>query len=193
MKKERREANYINGGLNLWNMATRETAQKAWIYERFLHQRKNKTPSSFINIWTSEENVGMNVNPSAPNYHSSSTSIHKQCHKAWSLLQTTHYQNIPKLKKVYTDLMKIKDPEYDTFKPTPGQKEILSMINQKTLPLKEVKKIINIKGRDLMWRFLLKALPKPFNKECAQCGELETSNHIFFQYQYITTINTLFG
>ncbi|KAM9966735.1 hypothetical protein ACTFIR_006964 [Dictyostelium discoideum] len=67
------------------------------------------------------------------------------------------------------------------FQTPTRSKEILSKINQKTLPLKEVKKIINIKCRDLMWRFLLKALPKPFNKECAQCGELETSNHIFFQ------------
>ncbi|KAM9972117.1 hypothetical protein ACTFIW_003470 [Dictyostelium discoideum] len=185
MRKERREASFTNGGLNLWNMNMRETAQMAWLYERYLHQRKNEKPSSFVNIWSNEEKIGMNVNPSAPNFYGSATTIHKQCHNAWKKLKTntnkiTHYEKLPKLKKIYNDLMRIKDPNFDTFKPTPGQKDILRDLNRKTLPFKEVKKIANIKGRDLLWRYLLKALPKPFNKECALCGEIETSKHIFF-------------
>ncbi|EAL69201.1 hypothetical protein DDB_G0276495 [Dictyostelium discoideum AX4] len=37
-----------------------------------------------------------------------------------------------------------------------------------------------MKGRDLLWRYTLKALPKIYNMPCQQCGEDETSEHIFF-------------
>ncbi|KAM9996917.1 hypothetical protein ACTFIZ_001858 [Dictyostelium cf. discoideum] len=71
-------------------------------------------------------------------------------------------------------------PEHNKFVPTPGQKEIMTKIKSKHLPFKEIKKIINMKGRDLLWRYTLKALPKIYNKPCQQCGENETSEHIFF-------------
>ncbi|EAL60678.1 hypothetical protein DDB_G0293732 [Dictyostelium discoideum AX4] len=61
-----------------------------------------------------------------------------------------------------------------------GQKEIMTNINSKHLPFKEIKKIINMKGRDLLWRYTLKALPKIYNMPCQQFGEDETSEHIFF-------------
>ncbi|KAM9999677.1 hypothetical protein ACTFIZ_008128 [Dictyostelium cf. discoideum] len=185
---ERRRVNsYKNGGLNIWNLKIRDSAQKAWIYERYRHQIKDKTPSSFNNIWSREETMGMgNINPSAPEYHLSCTTTHKICHEAWLKLATppqqlTHYTKLPKLKTIYNDLMKIENPKFDTFTPTPGQRDILTAINRKHLPFIEIKKIANIKGRDLLWRFVLKALPKVFNKPCALCGELETSEHIFFK------------
>ncbi|KAM9983605.1 hypothetical protein ACTFIY_000326 [Dictyostelium cf. discoideum] len=37
-----------------------------------------------------------------------------------------------------------------------------------------------MKGRDLLWRFTLKALPKIYNNPCPHCEEDETSEHIFF-------------
>ncbi|KAM9999147.1 hypothetical protein ACTFIZ_002718 [Dictyostelium cf. discoideum] len=55
-------------------------------------------------------------------------------------------------------------PEHNKFVPTPGQKEIMTKIKSKHLPFKEIKKIINMKGRDLLWRYTLKALPKIYNK-----------------------------
>ncbi|KAN0012598.1 hypothetical protein ACTFIU_007907 [Dictyostelium citrinum] len=185
---ERRRVNsYKNGGLNVWDLKVRETAQKAWIYERYRHQIKNKTPSSFNKIWSREENIGMgNINPSAPNYHLSCTSLHKSCFTAWSKLSTpatqlTHYNKIPKLKTIYTDLMKIKNNNFDKFDPTPGQRDILTAINRNHLPFYEIKKIVSIKGRDILWRYVLKALPKVYNKPCALCGESESSEHIFFK------------
>ncbi|KAN0032303.1 hypothetical protein ACTFIV_006185 [Dictyostelium citrinum] len=187
ISESRRVNNYRNGGLNVWNLKIREMAQKVWIYERYRHQIKNKTPSSFNNIWSREENMGMgNINPSAPNFHLSCTTLHKACFTAWSKLSTpskqpTHYSKLPKLKTIYTDLMKLKYSQFDQFKPTPGQQDILSAINKKHLPFYEIKKITNIKGRDILWRYALKALPKVFNKPCALCGEGETSEHIFFK------------
>ncbi|KAN0024063.1 hypothetical protein ACTFIV_008457 [Dictyostelium citrinum] len=123
---------------------------------------------------------------STPNFHLSCTTLHKACFTAWSKLSTpskqpTHYSKLPKLKTIYTDLMKLKYSQFDQFKPTPGQQDILSAINKKHLPFYEIKKITNIKGRDILWRYALKALPKVFNKPCALCGECETSEHIFFK------------
>ncbi|KAM9993944.1 hypothetical protein ACTFIZ_011912 [Dictyostelium cf. discoideum] len=59
----------------------------------------------------------------------------------------------------------------------------MTKIKSKHLPFKEIKKIINMKGRDLLWRYTLKALPKIYNKPCQQCGENETSEHIFFNFK----------
>ncbi|KAM9987035.1 hypothetical protein ACTFIY_011449 [Dictyostelium cf. discoideum] len=44
-----------------------------------------------------------------------------------------------------------------------------------------------MKGRDLLWRFTLKALPKIYNNPCPHCEEDETSEHIFFNYTKSTT------
>ncbi|KAM9952157.1 hypothetical protein ACTFIT_002844 [Dictyostelium discoideum] len=37
-----------------------------------------------------------------------------------------------------------------------------------------------MEGRDLLWRYTQKALPKIYNMPCQQYGEDETSEHIFF-------------
>ncbi|KAM9973970.1 hypothetical protein ACTFIW_007632 [Dictyostelium discoideum] len=77
--------------------------------------------------------------------------------------------------------MNIQSPNYDSFNPTPGQLEIMKNINRTTLPFLEIRRIVNLKGRDLLWRVALKALPKVFNKPCIWCNEPETSEHIFFK------------
>ncbi|KAM9981090.1 hypothetical protein ACTFIY_003389 [Dictyostelium cf. discoideum] len=41
---QRRQNDYINGGLNIWNLKIRELAQKAWIFERYLHLCASNTP-----------------------------------------------------------------------------------------------------------------------------------------------------
>ncbi|KAM9954691.1 hypothetical protein ACTFIW_003291 [Dictyostelium discoideum] len=187
---QRRQNNYINGGLNLWNLKIRELAQKAWIFERYLHQRVNNTPSSYIKLWEEElKNNNNNNNNTTTNQ----IQLHWQCKQAWTQLKTpqnkqTHYEHLPKLKKTYEDMMTIKSPEHNKFIPTPSQKEIMTKINSKHLPFKEIKKIINMKGRDLLWRYTLKALPKIYNAPCKQCGEDETSEHIFFNYIKPATI-----
>ncbi|KAM9956051.1 hypothetical protein ACTFIW_002263 [Dictyostelium discoideum] len=43
-------------------------------------------------------------------------------------------------------------------------------------------------GRDLIWRYLLKALPKYFGELCYSCGETESSEHIFFNCKLIQPI-----
>ncbi|KAM9960751.1 hypothetical protein ACTFIW_009900 [Dictyostelium discoideum] len=96
-------------------------------------------------------------------------------------LTLPHYDSLPELKTIYNDLMKIQHPKFDSFNPTPGQIEIMKKINRTTLPFLEIRKIINLKGRDLLWRIALKALPKIFNKPCIWCDETETSEHIFFK------------
>ncbi|EAL66130.1 hypothetical protein DDB_G0282541 [Dictyostelium discoideum AX4] len=54
-------------------------------------------------------------------------------------------------------------------------------IKKTTLPFLEIRKIVNLKGRDLLWRLALKALPKIHNAPCIWCNEQETSEHIFFK------------
>ncbi|KAM9950221.1 hypothetical protein ACTFIT_011469 [Dictyostelium discoideum] len=179
---QRRQNNYINGGLNLWNLKTRELAQKAWLFERYLHQRVSNTPSSYIKLWEEELK---NNNNNKTTTKQNQLQLHWQCKQAWTQLKTpqnkqTHYEHLPKLKKIYEDMMTTQSPEHNKFIPTPGQKEIMTKINSKHLPFKEIKKIINMKGRDLLWRYTLKALPKIYNMPCQQCGEDETSEHIFF-------------
>ncbi|KAN0015151.1 hypothetical protein ACTFIU_001475 [Dictyostelium citrinum] len=86
ISKRRRVNSYKNGGLNVWDLKVRETAQKAWIYERYRHQIKNKTPSSFHKIWSREETIVMgNINPSAPNHHLSCTSLHMKKKRSQSI------------------------------------------------------------------------------------------------------------
>ncbi|KAM9987142.1 hypothetical protein ACTFIY_011560 [Dictyostelium cf. discoideum] len=119
---------------------------------------------------TSTEKELKNTNNTTP-IEKNQLQLHLQCKKAWIQLRTprhkqTHYENLPKLKKIYEDIMTIKAPEHNKFIPTPGQKEILTKINSKHLPFKEIKRIINMKGRDLLWRFTLKALPKIYNIPC---------------------------
>ncbi|KAM9964318.1 hypothetical protein ACTFIW_004074 [Dictyostelium discoideum] len=183
MSASRRYASYTNGGLNLWNLEIRSTAQKAWLYERHLHQVKNKTPSSFNGIWKKEKDTIFN--PSESNHHCRPSKSHIDCYQAWVKLKPNrltqpHYESLPDLKVIYKDLMNIQHPNFDSFKPTPGQIEIMKRINRTTLPFLEIRKIINLKGRDLLWRIALKALPKIYNKPCIWCDEHETSEHIFF-------------
>ncbi|KAM9980209.1 hypothetical protein ACTFIZ_006456 [Dictyostelium cf. discoideum] len=184
MSSSRRYASYSNGGLNLWNLETRATAQRAWIYERHLHQVKNKTPSSFNEIWNKEKSTIFN--PSDANHQNRPTRTHVECFQAWvklkpNRLTSPHYEALPELKIIYKDLMNIQSPNYDSFNPTPGQIEIMKKINRTTLPFIEIKRIVNLKGRDILWRIALKALPKVFNKPCIWCDEIETSEHIFFK------------
>ncbi|KAM9976966.1 hypothetical protein ACTFIR_010815 [Dictyostelium discoideum] len=47
--------------------------------------------------------------------------------------------------------------------------------------------MINL-GRDLIWRYLIKALPKYFGELCYSCGETESSEHIFFNCKLIQPI-----
>ncbi|EAL60839.1 hypothetical protein DDB_G0293280, partial [Dictyostelium discoideum AX4] len=92
-----------------------------------------------------------------------------------------HYEVLPNLKTIYNDLMKNQYLNYDSFNPTPGQTQIMKEIKKTTLPFLEIRKIVNLKGRDLLWRLALKALPKIHNAPCIWCNEQETSEHIFFK------------
>jgi len=126
----------------------------------------------------------------------SPTSILQQCFSAWSQLKysplplkmtnttTTkpHYPSKAKLrlKKIYTDMMFLKFKNHNTFIPTPTQKEIMPFQKLQDAFVNS-KKIIHTKGKDLIWRYLLKALPKSHSTNCPHCNEPETSEHIFFK------------
>ncbi|EAL72864.1 hypothetical protein DDB_G0271028 [Dictyostelium discoideum AX4] len=49
----------------------------------------------------------------------------------------------------------------------------------------KARSITTIKGRDLAWRYLLKALPKHHGENCHSCKEEESSMHIFFECKSI--------
>ncbi|KAM9994510.1 hypothetical protein ACTFIZ_007640 [Dictyostelium cf. discoideum] len=51
-----------------------------------------------------------------------------------------HYEYLPKLKKIYEDMMTNQFPEHNKFVPTPGQKEIMTKIKSKHLPFKHRQK-----------------------------------------------------
>ncbi|KAM9983924.1 hypothetical protein ACTFIY_000639 [Dictyostelium cf. discoideum] len=84
---------------------------KEWIFERYLHQCASNTPSSYIKLWQEELK---NTNNTAP-IEKNQLQLHLQCKQAWIQLRTphhkqTHYENLPKLKKIYEDMMTIKAP-----------------------------------------------------------------------------------
>ncbi|KAM9940819.1 hypothetical protein ACTFIT_007334 [Dictyostelium discoideum] len=63
--------------------------------------------------------------------------------------------------------------------------QVKRKINHPTLPFREARSITTIKGRDLAWRYLLKALPKHHGENCHSCKEEESSMHIFFECKSI--------
>ncbi|KAN0027675.1 hypothetical protein ACTFIU_010648 [Dictyostelium citrinum] len=77
--------------------------------------------------------------------------------------------------------MVLQYPEFNAFSPTPGQKLILNAIGRTQLPFEAIKKIKTIKGKDLLWRFVLKALPKVYNTICSHCNVRESAENIFFK------------
>ncbi|EAL72181.1 hypothetical protein DDB_G0269662 [Dictyostelium discoideum AX4] len=82
-------------------------------------------------------------------------------------------------------MMDIKYKGWNKHQPTTGQKLIQKNINHPTLPFREARSITTIKGRDLAWRYLLKALPKHHVENCHSCKEEESSMHIFFECKSI--------
>ncbi|KAN0032964.1 hypothetical protein ACTA71_011171 [Dictyostelium dimigraforme] len=75
----------------------------------------------------------------------------------------------------------VQNPNWNTFKPTPGQKVLMEKWNCDALPFDKIKNIKLIKGRDLVWRYLLKAIPKRYEDKCIHCKNTrESSEHLFF-------------
>ncbi|KAN0019603.1 hypothetical protein ACTFIU_002820 [Dictyostelium citrinum] len=96
--------------------------------------------------------------------------------------------------------MVLQYPEFNAFSPTPGQKLILNAIGRTQLPFEAIKKIKTIKGKDLLWIFVLKALPKVYNTICSHCNKSQEeekfnkiiSNHLEkFSKQWNTPLNTI--
>ncbi|KAF2071683.1 hypothetical protein CYY_006999 [Polysphondylium violaceum] len=77
-------------------------------------------------------------------------------------------------------MMQLKYPKYKEFSnSTPTQKEIMPIQDLQNALL-DSKTIIQMKERDLIWRYQLKALPKKSgNETCILCNQPETSEHIF--------------
>ncbi|KAM9947696.1 hypothetical protein ACTFIT_001026 [Dictyostelium discoideum] len=154
ISKERSRRDYEIGGLELWNMATRSNAQKAWIYEQYLREKDDQNCPPHMEVWKSEK-------------ENSLSRIHIKCWKAWK------------------NMMDIKYKGWNKHQPTTGQKLIQKNINHPILPFREARSITTIKGRDLAWRYLLKALPKHHGENCHSCKEEESSMHIFFECKSI--------
>ncbi|KAM9971878.1 hypothetical protein ACTFIW_011861 [Dictyostelium discoideum] len=76
-------------------------------------------------------------------------------------------------------------PKWNSHESTLGQ--IQNNLNCAILPF-EARKITVVKGRDIIWIYLLKALPKYFGELCYSCGETESSEHIFFNRKLIQPI-----
>ncbi|KAM9946613.1 hypothetical protein ACTFIT_004930 [Dictyostelium discoideum] len=185
ISKERSRRDYEIGGLELWNMATRSNAQKAWIYEQYLREKDDQNCPPHMEVWKSEK-------------ENSLSRIHIKCWKAWKLLHHPReritlklnqvkpkYENKQKLKVIYRNMMDIKYKGWNKHQPTTGQKLIQKNINHPILPFREARSITTIKGRDLAWRYLLKALPKHHGENCHSCKEEESSMHIFFECKSI--------
>ncbi|KAM9960669.1 hypothetical protein ACTFIW_009816 [Dictyostelium discoideum] len=189
ISKERSRRDYDIGGIELWNMATRSQAQKAWIYEQYLREKEDENCPPHMEVWKSEKETAL-------------SRIHLKCWKSWKLLHSPRKRNTlkvnqtepkyikkQKLKVIYRDMMDIKYKNWNKHKPTAGQQLIQNNINHTILPFKEARAITTLKGRDLVWRYLLKALPKLHGDKCTTCGEEETSMHIFFECDSIKQLS----
>ncbi|KAM9962667.1 hypothetical protein ACTFIR_005583 [Dictyostelium discoideum] len=97
------------------------------------------------------------------------SSIHYLCWEAWLKLHS------PK-ERISID--------FNNATPYFQHKTKLKIIYKKI----EARKVTVVKGRDLIWRYLLKALPKYFGELCYSCGESESSEHIFFNCKVIQPI-----
>jgi hypothetical protein len=182
MSKLRSRKDYGNGGLELWDMKSRATAQKAWLYELFLLSRsKNENSTPYTQAWKLE------VESDSP------TEIHYQCWLAWKQLFTKSefakldmrtvqpkFKTKQKLKSIYRLIMDVKNKNWNKYEPTPGQLIIQNATNSSILPFRLAREITVNKGRDLVWKYLLKTLPKIFEDRCKLCDGIETSQHIFF-------------
>ncbi|KAN0042671.1 hypothetical protein ACTA71_011481 [Dictyostelium dimigraforme] len=184
MSKTRAGCDIDKGGLNFWDLKLRCSAQKAWVYENHLKNyedsKLNKISSPFTMAWLLEAQKNR------------LSHIHKTCRKAWQLLfktkdiPTSHtptpaFDKQVKLKQLYTRMKDIQNPNWNTFKPTPGQKVLMEKWNCDALPFDKIKNIKLIKGRDLVWRYLLKAIPKRYEDKCIHCKNTrESSEHLFF-------------
>ncbi|KAN0004215.1 hypothetical protein ACTFIZ_010366 [Dictyostelium cf. discoideum] len=188
MSKKRCRKEYAMGGLELWDMELRSLSQKAWIYEWYLRDKDSVNCSPFMNCWKSESLVNQ-------------SSFHKICWSAWLNLHTINQRNNidynntqpyfnykTKLKIIYKTMLDNNNPKWNIHEPTLGQIKLQNSLNNAILPFREARKIMVIKGRDLIWRYLLKALPKYFGEKCNSCGEMETSEHIFFTCKNIQSI-----
>ncbi|KAM9956650.1 hypothetical protein ACTFIR_003376 [Dictyostelium discoideum] len=188
MSKKRCRKDYAMGGLELWNMELRALAQKAWIYEWYLRDKDTVKCSSFMNKWKSESLNNL-------------SSIHYLCWEAWLKLHspkerisidfnnaTPYFQHKTKLKIIYKKMLDNNYPKWNSHEPTLGQIKIQNNLKCAILPFREARKVTVVKGRDLIWRYLLKALPKYFGELCYSCGESESSEHIFFNCKVIQPI-----
>ncbi|KAM9973070.1 hypothetical protein ACTFIR_012442 [Dictyostelium discoideum] len=79
-------------------------------------------------------------------------------------------------------------PKWNSHEPTLVQIKIQNNLKCAILPFREARKVTVVKGRDLIRRYLLKALPKYFGELRYSCGESESSEHIFFNCKVIQPI-----
>ncbi|KAM9965833.1 hypothetical protein ACTFIR_006008 [Dictyostelium discoideum] len=129
------------------------------------------------------------------------SSIHYLCWEAWLKLHspkerisidfnnaTPYFQHKTKLKIIYKKMLDNNYPKWNSHEPTLGQIKIQNNLKCAILPFREARKVTVVKGRDLIWRYLLKVLPKYFGELCYSCGESESSEHIFFNCKVIQPI-----
>ncbi|KYQ94503.1 polyprotein [Tieghemostelium lacteum] len=181
ISQARASKSILHGGISLWKMDIRARAQKAWIFTTFINRlnRSSALAVSYEDAWIHRWRNNM---PSE---------FMKNCFEAWKDYTNSKTEigskTIPegtnrriRLKEIYEVMMKRIDGQREVMILTEGQRKLRE--ENVNLPhiLKNLKNCHNNKGRDLMWRYILKALPKVHGSVCPFCKETETSEHIFF-------------
>lgn len=181
ISQARASKSILHGGISLWKMDIRARAQKAWIFTTFINRlnRSSALAVSYEDAWIHRWRNNM---PSE---------FMKNCYEAWKDYTNSKTEigskTIPegtnrriRLKEIYEIMMKRIDGQREVMILTEGQRKLRE--ENVNLPhiLKNLKNCHNNKGRDLMWRYILKALPKVHGSVCPFCKETETSEHIFF-------------
>ncbi|EGG20322.1 hypothetical protein DFA_07446 [Cavenderia fasciculata] len=196
MSKKRSIRSIDQGGLNLWDLNARFRAQKAWMFERFLHEVKNDRVAkvSFAQSWMDQ------LNQDKPN------DFVRLCRSEWEKLTQPYdvsREAVPKpamepdkrgrvpLKQVYLQRLTIANEKWNVYDPTPGQKILAT--DDRVYPMNALAALSTIvlpKGRDLVWKYVTKCLPlvrgDPVASICVSCGKDESSKHLFFQCKETT-------
>ncbi|EGG16423.1 Pol [Cavenderia fasciculata] len=196
MSKKRSIRSIDQGGLNLWDLNARFRAQKAWMFERFLHEVKNDRVAkvSFAQSWMDQ------LNQDKPN------DFVRLCRSEWEKLTQPYdvsREAVPKpamepdkrgrvpLKQVNLQRLTIANEKWNVYDPTPGQKILAT--DDRVYPMNALAALSTIvlpKGRDLVWKYVTKCLPlvrgDPVASICVSCGKDESSKHLFFQCKETT-------
>ncbi|EGG15012.1 hypothetical protein DFA_09832 [Cavenderia fasciculata] len=177
MSKKRSIRSIDQGGLNLWDLNARFRAQKAWMFERFLHEVKNDRVAkvSFAQSWMDQ------LNQDKPNDF---VRLCRSDNGTRQKRKSTSQTSVPP--KADHSQRKV-----ERVRPDPRSKILAT--DDRVYPMNALAALSTIvlpKGRDLVWKYVTKCLPlvrgDPVASICVSCGKDESSKHLFFQCKETT-------